>query len=149
MFGDFMCRDFSEQPQIRLELALPPTMNQSYNIVRIKGVSGLALADYADAYKDEVAILAFQAMGADFPVENGPQGGEYRLELVQHLTKNTRDVDANVKLVMDAICRGIGLNDNRVFEVTLEKNVSHKRYGKRWLEARLIYLGPGIHEVGD
>ena len=144
-----MCQDFSEHPQIRLETALPPTMNQSYNIVRIKGVSRLALTVDAEAYEEETAVLAFQAMDGDFPVENGPRAGEYRLELVLHLTKNTRDVDANVKLVMDGICRGIGLNDNRMFEVTLEKNVSHERWGKRWLEARLIYLGRGIHEVGS
>ena len=144
-----MCPEFSEQPQIRRKLALPPTMNQSYKIVRIKEASRLCLADDADAYKDEIALLAFQAMTGEFPVINGPRGGEYRLELVQHLTKNTRDVDANVKLVMDGICRGIGLNDNRVFEASLEKRVSGKRWGKRWLEARLIHLGRGIHEVRD
>lgn len=144
-----MYRDFSEHPQIRLQTVLPPTLNQSYNIVRISGVSRMALTVDAEAYEEETALLAFQAMGADFPVENGPRAGEYRLELVLHLTANTRDVDANVKLVMDGICRGIGLNDNRLFEVSLEKRVSHKRYGKRWLEARLIYLGRGIHETSS
>jgi len=135
-----------ERPSISLTLGLPPTLNQSYKIVEIRGYSRLALTEEASEYKDEIAILAFQELRPEFPVENGPGGGEYRLELVQHLTKNTRDVDANIKLVMDGICRGIGLNDNRVFEGTLEKRVSKKRWGRRWLEARLIYLGKGIHE---
>jgi len=136
-------------PVLTLELTLPPTLNQSYHIVHIEGVYRLALTQEADDYKDEIAILAFQAMTKEFPVINGPRGGEYRLELVQHLNKNTRDVDANVKLVMDGICRGIGLKDNRVFKVVLTKKVYHRKRGKRWLEARLIYLGRGIHEVRD
>ena len=138
-----------ERPHIKLALSLPPTLNQSYKIVRIKGASRLALREDASDYKDVIAILAFQALRSDFPIENGPRGGEYRLELVQHLAKNTRDVDANVKLVMDGICRGIGLNDNRVFEVSLRKEVSNKRWGKRSIEARLIYLGRGIHEAAS
>ena len=148
MFEVGMEKSLCDRPSISVVLALPPTLNQSYTIVKVEGYSRLALTDEANDYKDEVAVLAFQAMDGEFPVENGPRAGEYRLELVLHLTANTRDVDANVKLVMDGICRGIGLNDNRVFKVTLEKRVSHKRYGKRWLEARLIYLGRGIHEVG-
>lgn len=135
-----------ERPTISLRLALPPTLNQSYKIVEVRGYSRLALTEEASEYKDEIAILAFQELRPGFPVENGPGGGEYRLEIVQHLAKNTRDVDANVKLVMDGICRGIGLNDNRVFEMSLEKRVSKKRWGRRWLEARLVYLGKGIHE---
>ena len=132
---------------LTLALTLPLTLNHSYHIVRVKGSYRLALTQEADDYKDEIAILAFQALTGEFPVVNGPRGGEYRLELVQHLNKNTRDVDANVKLVMDGICRGIGLKDNRVFEVVLMKNVYHRKRGKRWLEARLIYLGQGLHET--
>ena len=134
---------------LTLALTLPLTLNHSYHIVRVRGSYRLALTQEANDYKDEAAVLAFQELTSDFPVINGPQGGEYRLELVQHLNKNTRDVDANVKLVMDGICRGIGLNDNRVFEVVLTKEVYNRKRGKRWLEARLIYLGRGIHEVRD
>lgn len=78
-------------PSISVVLALPPTLNQSYKIVTIRGYSRLALSEEASEYKDEIAVLAFQALTKEFPVINGPGGGEYRLELVQHLSRNGKD----------------------------------------------------------
>jgi len=72
-----------DRPSIRVVLALPPTLNQSYKIVTIRGYSRLALSEEASEYKDETAVLAFQALTAEFPVINGPGGGEYRLEVDQ------------------------------------------------------------------
>lgn len=82
-------RDY--QAVLQLKLSLPPTLNQSYKIVTIRGVSRLALSEEASEYKDEIAIVAFQALTKEFPVINGPGGGEYRLELVQWLPRNSRD----------------------------------------------------------
>lgn len=65
-------------------------MNHCYHIVRVKGYSRLALAQEAGDYKDLIAVLAFQALTGEFPVINGPRGGEYRLELVQWLPRNSR-----------------------------------------------------------
>jgi len=49
-------------PSISVVLALPPTLNQSYKIVDISGYSRLALSEEASEYKDEIAVLAFQAL---------------------------------------------------------------------------------------
>ena len=42
--------------------------------------------------------------------------------MTQFLTRNSRDADA-VKIVMDAIFNGMGVNDNRVYEIILRKVV--------------------------
>lgn len=76
---------------LRIELGLPPTMNQSYKIVKIQGFSRLALTEEAADYKEVASIVAANALTRDFPVVNGPGGGEYMLELVQWLPRNSRD----------------------------------------------------------
>jgi len=44
--------------------------------------------------------------------------------MTQFLARNTRDVDGNVKLALDSVFAGMGVNDNRVFEVVLRKVVT-------------------------
>ena len=50
------------QKVFQMEISLPPTLNQSYKIVKIQGFSRLALSLEAREHKDMVAILAFQAL---------------------------------------------------------------------------------------
>jgi len=61
---------------------VPPTVNQSYKIVNIRGVSRLALSEEVLEYQEEIAILAFQALTKEFRVINGTGGREYTLELL-------------------------------------------------------------------
>ena len=87
---------------LRMELSLPPTLNQSYKIVEIKGYSRLALTEEALDFKKTVSIVAANTLthshghmqtlnGLPFPIINGPGGGEYRLELAQWLPRNSTD----------------------------------------------------------
>lgn len=75
----------------KIKSRLPPTLNQGYKIVNIKGVSRLALREDALDIKEELGLLAAAAKPGNFPVINGPGGGEYMLELVQHLSRNAQD----------------------------------------------------------
>ncbi len=79
-----MEESLGNRPSISVVLALPPTLNQSYKIVEIKGYSRLALSEEASEYKDETAVLAFQALTPDFPVRNGPGGGNMGWRLTKH-----------------------------------------------------------------
>lgn len=65
-------------------------------------------------------------------------GSPYRHELLRTLrthhlsislrfyltTPFRRDVDSGLKITQDALCEALGVNDNRVFELHLYKNVS-------------------------
>ena len=110
---------------------MPPTLNQSYYVRRWgprcpvcgkREKAGLGLTPEAAAFKEEIAWLAKSKFGLLDPK------GTYELRIVMHLSKNSRDADSNVKLVMDGLCKGVGINDNRVFKIVLEKVVDGERY---------------------
>jgi len=66
---------------IKTEPRLPSVLNQAYKTVEIRGVSRLVLSEDALEYKRDMEIRAFQALTKEFPVINGPGGGEYMLEM--------------------------------------------------------------------
>lgn len=105
-----------------MTIPLPPTLNQSYTIHRWGQRAGIGLTPEARAWKERIAWEALSKFGRQDPKAT------YEARLVQHLSKNSRDVDGNVKLVLDGICDGIGVNDNRFFKVTLEKVIDGDRY---------------------
>lgn len=74
-----MCRE--GLCSIRVVTSLPPTVNQSYKIVNIRGATRLALSEEVLEYQEEIAILAFQALTKEFTVTNGPGRGEYMFEI--------------------------------------------------------------------
>ncbi|MFH1485711.1 MAG: hypothetical protein ABIH46_06545 [Chloroflexota bacterium] len=100
---------------------LPPTLNQSYHSYPTGGRCQIVLADEAREYKDFLGMLVRSALnecGVPFPTD-----GKYSLAITQRLNRNSRDADANVKLVMDAVCQGLGINDNKVYQIYLVKEV--------------------------
>lgn len=114
-----------------MRIDLPPTLNQSYYVRRWGATcpickkrerAGLGLTTEATAFKEAIAWKAKSKFGPQDPK------GTYELRLIQHLNKNSRDADANVKLVMDGIANGIGINDNRIFRIVLEKVIDGQRY---------------------
>ena len=101
---------------------LPPTLNQSYRVLRFGNKrAGIGLTPEAKAWKERIAWEAKSKFGELCPV------GTYGLKIIQHLDRNSRDVDGNVKLVLDGVAIGIGINDNRFFHVELIKVIDGKR----------------------
>lgn len=116
---------------------MPPTLNQSYYVrrwgatcpaCRKREKAGLGLTPEATTFKEAIAWEALSKFGRLDPK------GTYELRIVMHLSKNSRDFDANVKLVADGLCKGVGINDNRIFKCVLEKVID----GERYLEIDLI-----------
>lgn len=114
-----------------MRIDLPPTLNQSYFVrrwgptcptCRKHAKAGLGLTSDAKIFKEAIAWEAKSKFGTLDPK------GTYELRLVQHLSKNSRDCDSNVKLVMDGVCIGVGINDNRIFRIVLEKVIDGERY---------------------
>ena len=105
-----------------LVMDLPPTQNQSYRVLRFGKRAGIGLTLEAKAWKKRIAWEARSKFGVLHP------RGTYELKIIQHLNKNSRDVDSNVILVMNSVADGIGVNDNRFFRVELIKIIDGKRY---------------------
>ena len=102
---------------------LPPTLNQSYCVHRYGKRAGIGMTEEAKAFKERIGWEAYNAFGRLAP------NGVYEARIVQHLpNRRRRDVDANVKLVLDAVCAGCGIDDSRVFKVTLEKVIDGHGY---------------------
>ena len=100
---------------------LPPTLNQSYHSYPAGGHCRIVLSSAARAWKDEVAyhVRCFLASSGLYPDTRSA----YSLQVTQYLAKNNRDADCSIKLAMDAIFNGMGVNDNRVFGIILDKVV--------------------------
>jgi len=99
---------------------LPPTLNQSYHSYPVGGHCRIVLSKAAREWKEEVAYHV-KCFWHAFSQPSPPRA-VYRLQMTQFLTRNSRDADA-VKIVMDAIFNGMGVNDNRVYEIILRKVV--------------------------
>lgn len=84
-----------------------------------------------DGARNEEEAIAWEALSIFGRLD--PKAA-YELHIVMHLPRNSRDLDSVIPLVPNAVCKGIGINDNRIFKITLEKVVD----GERCLEIDLI-----------
>jgi len=116
-----------------LRLPLPPTINQTYAayLVGKRGKEKCRIVQHERArdYKQMVAELALLSWKTwePFVVDKDTR---FVIELFTFLDKNSRDVDSNIKLVMDGVMKGLkdaidlkGLSDVRVFDAHLHKIV--------------------------
>lgn len=110
---------------------LPVTRNQSLMVLRHGSRASIGLTEDARMWEER---LAWEAKAEFGPLD--PKG-TYEMHIVLHLTKNSRDVDSVIPLVPNAVCKGVGINDNRIFRVVLEKVID----GERFLEIDLNPYG--------
>lgn len=111
---------------VRIEL--PITRNQSYMVHRYKLRAGIGLTNDARAWEERIAWEALSKFGRLDPK------AAYELHIVMHLNKNSRDLDSVIPLVPNAVCKGVGINDNRILKIVLEKVIDGERYLEIWLE---------------
>lgn len=112
-----------EQQSIAFTLPIPPSINHQYATVNGRRL----LSSTGRSYKAQVGQLVWLRLTA-FP---------HRTALLSHLQSSTlalsirfyftsalrRDVDGGLKIAQDALCEGLGLNDNRIVETHLYKHV--------------------------
>ena len=112
-----------EQQSIALTLPVPPSINHQYATVNGRRV----LSSTGRSYKEHVGRLVWLTLTAV----------PHRTALLSHLQSKTlalsirfyftsalrRDVDGGLKIAQDALCEGLGLNDNRIVETHLYKHV--------------------------
>lgn len=109
--------------QLSLTLRVPPSINKHYATVNGRRL----LSSAGRVYKAQVGRQVWLAL-AQSPartslmerLQSGPLAFSVRFFFTTALR---RDLDSGLKITQDAICEGLGLNDNRIVETHLYKSV--------------------------
>ena len=100
---------------MKLSLRLPPSINHLYATVKGRRI----LSREGRAYKEEIGYIVL-ANRKSAPRDLGSKF--LRIDMMfwfQYLLK--RDIDGGIKILQDAICKALGVNDNRVIVLHVEK----------------------------
>ncbi|HUG16563.1 MAG TPA: RusA family crossover junction endodeoxyribonuclease [Thermomicrobiales bacterium] len=111
---------------LRLTLPLPPGVNNQYVTVGKRRV----LSKDARAFNKQVAAVA-RALHMREDTETllpALQAKPFACDLVFYFeTPFKRDLDGGLKIALDAVCGGLGLDDRFVVSITLEKRIDPLR----------------------
>lgn len=104
-------------------LPLPPSINHQYATVNGRRL----LSSAGRAYKTQVSQhvwLALAQSPARFSLRERLRSGPLALSIRFFFTSALRrDLDGGLKIAQDALCQGLGVNDNRIIEIHLYKQV--------------------------
>jgi len=110
-------------PILRLTLPLPPSINEQYATIGGRRVSSAV----ARRFKQQVhiALELLERRGIlDDKLREHLRAGYLALFLDFYFTTPLRrDLDGGLKITQDALCEGLGLNDNRVVDIHLTKHI--------------------------
>lgn len=108
---------------LRLTVPLPPSINEQYATIDGRRVSTVLARRFKKQVHDTLAALERQ----------GLLNNELRNHFRQHYltlfldfyftTPLKRDLDGGLKITQDALCEGLGVNDNRVVDIHLSKHI--------------------------
>ena len=108
---------------IAITLPVPPSINHQYATVQGRRV----LSSAGRTYKQHVGQQLWLALSQSphkralmHRLQSEPLALSIRFYFTSPLR---RDVDGGLKIAQDALCEGIGLNDNRIVETHLYKDV--------------------------
>lgn len=125
-------------------LPIPPSINHQYATVNGRRL----LSSAGRAYKTYVGRQVWLALAQSpvkcslrDPLRFGPLALTIRFFFASALR---RDLDGGLKIAQDAICEGLGLNDNRIIETHLYKHVDKS---DPRIEVSLSFLHPPHHSA--
>ncbi len=106
---------------LSLVLPLPPSINHHYATVQGRRVLSSEGRRFKTLVGQEVlCALAKRKTGP--PSKVIPAGAPLGLDLhFYFISEIRRDIDGGLKITQDAVCEALGINDNRIIEVTLRK----------------------------
>ena len=108
---------------LTLTLPLPPSINHQYATVQGRRLLSSAGRRFKTQVGQEVLCL-LAGRRRTIPTAHGLN--RLRLALDLHFYFGSmlrRDVDGGLKITQDALCEALGINDNRIVEVFLRKDV--------------------------
>ena len=108
---------------LRLTLPLPPSINEQYATVDGHRVSTVVARRFKQQVRDLLRTLERQGHVHDELLHSFRQS-YLALSLDFYFsTPLKRDLDGGLKITQDALCEGLGLNDNRVVDIHLSKHI--------------------------
>lgn len=109
--------------RISLTLPVPPSINHQYATVQGRRLLSSAGRAYKARVEQQVWVALSQSPSRASLVDR-LQSGPLALSIRFFFTSALRrDVDGGLKIAQDALCEGLGLNDNRIIETHLYKQV--------------------------
>ena len=106
-----------------ITLPLPPSVNHQYATVNGRRLLSSAGRTYK-AHVGQQVWVALSRSPARTELVHRLQSGPLALSIRFFFTSALRrDVDGGLKIAQDALCQGLGLNDNRIIETHLYKEV--------------------------
>jgi crossover junction endodeoxyribonuclease RusA len=108
---------------LSITLPIPPSVNHQYATVNGRRL----LSSKGRAYKAQVSQLVWlnviQSHNHSL-IQSAMQSASLTLSIRFYFTSALRrDVDGGLKIAQDALCEGLGINDNRIVETHLYKHV--------------------------
>ena len=102
-------------------LPLPPSINHQYATVQGRRVLSSAGRRFKALVGQEV-LCALAKRKSPAPLGQTQDGTPLALDLRFYFESELRrDIDGGLKITQDAVCEALGINDNRIIEVTLRK----------------------------
>lgn len=108
---------------LRLKLPIPPGINEQYSTVNGHRVSTAVARRFKQEVKQKLAALEREGALNEELRERLRQGYLSLLLAFYFETPLKRDLDGGLKIAQDALCEGLGLNDNRVVSIHLLKYI--------------------------
>ncbi|MFN3680872.1 MAG: RusA family crossover junction endodeoxyribonuclease [Nitrospira sp.] len=113
--------------QLSLTLAVPPSINHQYATVQGRRLLSSASRSYKAHVGRQIWVALAQSPHRAMLMKQF-QSKPLALSIYFYFTTPLRrDVDGGLKITQDAICEGLGINDNRIIETHLYKRVDKHR----------------------
>jgi crossover junction endodeoxyribonuclease RusA len=106
-----------------LTLPIPPGINEQYATVNGHRVSTAVARRFKQEVKQKLAALEREGMLNEALRQSLHQGFISLFLAFYFETPLKRDLDGGLKIAQDALCEGLGLNDNRVVSIHLLKYI--------------------------
>ncbi len=110
-------------PHLYFTLPLPPGINEQYATVDGRRVSTVVARRFKQQMRDTLRALERQGMLHNELRHQFHQSYLALLLDFYFTTPLKRDLDGGLKITQDALCEGLGLNDNRVVDIHLMKHI--------------------------
>jgi crossover junction endodeoxyribonuclease RusA len=129
---------------LTITLPIPPSINHQYATVNGRRVLSSAGRAYKTCVGRDVWLALAQAP-VGTPLRERLQSGPLALSIRFFFASALRrDLDGGLKIAQDAVCEGLGLNDNRIIETHLYKQVDK---ADPRIEVVLSFLHPSRHST--
>lgn len=128
--------------RFKVTLPVPPSINHQYATVNGRRLLSSAGRTYK-TYVGQHVCLALAQSPARFSLHNRLRSGPLALSIRFFFASALRrDLDGGLKIAQDAVCEGLGLNDNRIIETHLYKHVDK---ANPRIEVCLSFISPPCH----